>query len=119
MPSRPRGAQDGVELRVHVSDPRLHLLIGRKSGGAPWRLAAVKKAYALLEADIAGAEAEPRVLNNADAGMPTSMPLVASGRVHSLYKKGGGYIQYVVPSTAASCEAVGCCDPRKKVSAGR
>jgi hypothetical protein len=86
----------------------------------PWQLAALRKALTLLEADVAEYDETPRVLDEADTGMPRGRILTGGGQVHTLYKKGGGYVRYLIPSSSTvSCQTVGCCDPRKKVSAGR
>jgi hypothetical protein len=85
-----------------------------------WQLVALREGHRRLEAEVAEAMDAFAKIDEADTGMPTTIPLVARGAVHTLYKRDGGFIRYVVPSSCTvSCETVGCCDPRKKVSAGR
>jgi hypothetical protein len=116
---RPRGPtsrRDKFLASIDIDDPSTF-----PSDPLPWQIAAIREARRLLELDVAADEATPHVIDEADEGMPPpGRVLVANGEVHTRYKKGGGYVRYVVPSSQkVSCEVAGCCDPRRPLSAGR
>lgn len=85
-----------------------------------WQIAALREAHRRVGAAVAEDNESFRVIDDADTGMPRGRLLVGGGTVHTLYKAGGGYIRYAVPSGCdVKCESAGCCDPRRTVSAGR
>jgi hypothetical protein len=88
---------------------------------APRQEAAIREAQREIEAAVEEWwEDTYRVLDESDTGMPPGRMLTGGGQVHTLYKRGGGYIRYLVPSSSTvTCAEVGCCDPRRMVSAGR
>lgn len=86
----------------------------------PWQFAAIREARRLFDAAFENYEEEAHVLEDVETGMPRGRILMAGGTVHTLYKHGGGFISYVVPSSCTvPCSVVGCCDPRRRISAGR
>jgi hypothetical protein len=85
-----------------------------------WQVAALREAHRRVEADVADYDESFRVIDEAETGMPAGRLLLGGGVAHVLYKAGGGYIRYAVPSDCeVKCESVGCCDPRRTISAGR
>ena len=86
----------------------------------PWQIAALRDARRRVEAAVADHDESFRVIDEADTGVPAGRLLLGGGVVHVLYKAGGGYIRYAVPSNCTvSCRSVGCCNPRRTISAGR
>jgi hypothetical protein len=86
----------------------------------PWQRAAIEEGLRELDAEVGEYMGAARVLDEADEGVPRSRILSALGQVHTLNKAGGGFIRYQVPADCnVRCEEVGCCDPRRTISAGR
>jgi hypothetical protein len=86
----------------------------------PWQVAALRDSHRGVEAAVAERDESFRIIDEADTGIPRGQLLVGGGKVHVLYRAGGGYIRYVVPSDCSvKCETVGCCDPRRTISAAR
>lgn len=119
MQSRPRGRSSTTAER-YVRRLDLEDIGALPTDLAPWQIAAIREGRRRLAEAATEYEQTPRMLREADSGMPAGRVLVASGRVHTLYKAGGGFIQILIPGPpTATCEEAGCCDPRKTISAGR